>query len=98
VFGQTGPASSTNFYPWTEFVETDVESYAAQIPNPERPRKILTPSDPIPNRFRSAQVERADQLFDQITNGPSLRLVVDAADEENMVLHGYWVARLRNRL
>src|SRR6266568_2496748 len=41
VFGQTGSASSSTFYPWTEFVETDTGSYAAPIPNPEQPRKML---------------------------------------------------------
>jgi hypothetical protein len=97
VFGQAG-ASSTNFWPWTEFVETDTGRYAAPIPNPDHPRKVLTPSDPLPSRFRNAQVERTDQLFDHIVNGPSLRLAVDAEDEEDMIRHGYWVARLRNRL
>jgi hypothetical protein len=98
IFGQPGPTGSANFYPWTEFVETDTGRYAAPIPNPQQPRKILTPSDSLPNKFRSAQVERTDQLFDQITNGPSLRVVVGADDEEVMIRHGYWVARLRNRL
>ncbi len=98
VFGQTGPASSKTFYPWTEFVETDTGRYAAPIPNPEQPRKMLTSSDPLPARFQDAEVERTDQLFDQIVNGPSQRLVVDANEEEAMIFHGYWVARLRNRL
>lgn len=95
IFGQVGPGS---FYPWTEFVETDTGYFAAPIPNPEHPRRILTPSDPLPIRYRTARVEQAAQLFDQIRNGPSLRLVVSSADEEDMVRHGYWVARLRNRL
>lgn len=95
VFGPAGPDS---FYPWTEFVETDTGDFAATIPNPEHPRAILTASDPLPGRFRGARVERADQLFEQIRNGPSLRLVVTSSDEVDMVLHGYWVARLRNRL
>jgi hypothetical protein len=95
VFGQVGPNS---FYPWTEFAETDTGFFAAPIPNPEHPRKILTQSDPLPGRYRGAHVERTDQLFDQITNGPSLRLVVTPSDDEDMVRHGYWVARLRNRL
>ena len=97
VFGQAGPRSS-NFYPWTEFVETDTGQYAASIPDPEHPRKILKPSDMLPRRFRSAQVERTDQLFNQIAHGPSLRVVIDAADEEYMIQHGYWVAGIRNRL
>lgn len=98
IFGQSGPVASRVFYPWTEFVETDTGGYAAQIPNPDYPKKILTPSDLLPDRFLNAQVERTDHLFDQIMNGPSLRLVVDESDEEVMVGHGYWVARLRGRL
>jgi hypothetical protein len=98
VFGQTGPASSKTFYPWTEFVETDTGRYAAPIPNPQQPRKLLTSSDPRPDQFLGAQVERTEQLFNQITNGPSLRLVVDADDDETMIRHGYWVAQRRNRL
>ncbi|MBN7498301.1 hypothetical protein [Mycobacteroides abscessus] len=95
VFGQTGPKT---FYPWTEFVETDTGRFAASIPNPEYPRKVLTSSDPLPGRYRDAHVERADQLFDRVTNGPSLRLVVSSLDEGDMVRHGHWVARLRNRI
>ncbi len=56
---------------------------------------MLTSSDPLPPQFRGAQVERTDQLFDQIMNGPSRRLVVDADEDEAMIRHGYWVARLR---
>jgi hypothetical protein len=98
VFGQTGAPSSNTFYPWTEFVETDTGRYAAPIPNPDQPRKMLTASDPLPGQFQGALVERTDQLFDQIVNGPSQRVVVDADEAEAMVLHGYRVARLRNRL
>lgn len=98
VFCRSGSPSSMIFYPWTEFVQTDTERYAAPIPNPDQPRKILTHQDPLPARFRTAEVERSDQLFNHITNGPSLRLVVDGTDEESMIRHGYWVAQLRRRL
>ena len=98
VFWQSGPPASRIFYPWSEFVETDTGRYAAPIPNPDQPRKILTHQEPLPPRFRGAEVERSDQLFDRIANGPSLRLVVDGTDEESMIRHGYWVAGLRNRL
>lgn len=97
VFWQSGSPTSRTYYPWTEFVETDRGRYAAPIPNPDNPRKILTHQDPLPDRFRDAEVERSDRLFDQIVNGPSLRLVVDGADEEAMIRHGYWVATLRGR-
>jgi hypothetical protein len=53
---------------------------------------------PLPPRFRDVQVECTDQLFDQIASGPSLRVVVDVADEDYMINHGYRVARLRDRL
>jgi hypothetical protein len=97
VFWQSGSQASQSYYPWTEFVETDGEGYAAPIPNPDHPRKVLTPQDPLPGRFHGAEVERSDRLFDQIANGPSLRLVVSADDEEAMIRHGYWVAILRGR-
>lgn len=98
VFWQSGSPTSNVFYPWTEFVQSDTGRYAAPIPNPSHPRKTLTSQDPLPSRFHSADVQRSDQLFDQIANGPSLRLVVDDTDEESMIRHGYWVATLRNRL
>jgi hypothetical protein len=97
VFWQAGSTTSDNYYPWTEFVETDDGRYAAPIPNPDYPRKILTESEPLPPRFRDSQVERLDALFEQVAKGPSLRLVVDADDEEAMIRHGYWVATLRGR-
>ena len=46
----------------------------------------------------TADVERTDQLFSGIRQGPSLRLVVAGSDEEDIVRHGYWVASLRKRL
>jgi len=52
----------------------------------------------IPDRLAVAAVERTDELFDGIRNGPSLRLVVGSAEEVAMVRHGFWVAGLRKRL
>ena len=98
IFSQSGSRASKVFYPWTEFVETDDGRYASPIPNPARPRKILTRRDPLPERFRGAHVVRSDELFDHITNGPSLRLVVDATNEETMIRHGHWVAGLRGKV
>jgi hypothetical protein len=97
IFWQSGSPTSSIYYPWAEFVETDDGRYAASIPNPDHPRKILTQQDPLPARFRNSQVERLDKLFGQVANGPSLRLVVDPDDEETMIRHGYWVATLRGR-
>src|SRR5690349_12129936 len=42
IFWQSGSTASEIFYPWTEFVETDDGRYAAPIPNPNHPRKIIT--------------------------------------------------------
>jgi len=95
VFGETGSGA---FYPWTEFVETDDDRYAASLPNPDRPRASLTFGQPLPARFRDLDVCRADELFDTISDGPSLRLVVREADEVTMVAHGHWVATLRGRI
>jgi hypothetical protein len=98
VFNQLGPASSTTYYPWTEFVETDDERFAAPIPDPERPRAMITDPGRLPGRFLGATVERSDVLFESVAEGPSLRLVVAESDEETMVRHGYWVATLRRRI
>ena len=94
VFGESG----SSLYPWTEFVETDDGRYAAGISDPAHPRALLKHGAAIPDRFATATVERTDQLFHGIRQGPSLRLVVESDDEVAMVRHGYWVAGLRNRL
>lgn len=94
VFGESG----ASLYPWTEFVETDDGRYAAGISDPNHPRALLKHGAVIPDWFRTARVERTDQLFNGIRQGPSLRLVLELNDEIAMVQHGYWVAGLRNRL
>jgi hypothetical protein len=97
VFWQSGSTTSSIYYPWIEFVETDDARYAAPIANPDHPRRILTREDPLPAQFRVSQVERLDKLFDTVANGPSLRLVVDNDDDEAMIRHGYWAAILKGR-
>lgn len=94
VFGESG----SSLYPWTEFVETDDGRYAAGISDPAHPRALLKHGAAIPGRFSAATVERTDQLFRRIRQGPSLRLVVGSDENLEMVRHGYWVAGLRNRL
>lgn len=94
VFGEAG----SSLYPWTEFVETDDGRYAAGISDPTHPRALLKHGAAMPDRFETATVERTDQLFGGVRQGPSMRLVVDASDESRMVRHGYWVAGLRKRL
>jgi hypothetical protein len=98
VFAKVGPSSSTTYYPWTEFVETDDGDYAAVIPDSKSPRQILRDGDPRPPRLASATVVRADTVFRSIRSGPSLRVVVSEEDDEAMISHGYWVASLRGRI
>ena len=94
AFGESG----SSLYPWTEFVETDDGRYAAGVSDPAHPRALLKHGAVITDRLRTATVERTDQLFNGIRQGPSLRLAVGAGEEPAMVRHGYWVAGLRNRL
>jgi hypothetical protein len=86
------------WYPWTEFVETDTGMYAATIPNPDRPRSILRDGSAIPAEIARYTIARADQLFNSIREGASLRLVLEQDDEIDMVRHGYRVAQLRGRV
>lgn len=98
VFGQQGGDASTILYPWTEFVETSDGRYAAIIPDPERPRATLRDGTPVPSRFRMAPIERTDHLYEEVSNAPTLRSVVNGDDVFQMIVHGYWVADLRGRL
>lgn len=79
-------------------METDDGRYAAGVSDPAHPRALLKDGVTIPDRFEAATIERTDELFHGIRQGPSLRLVVPRSDEETMVRHGYWVAGLRKRL
>ena len=98
VFDATGLRHAPDrWYPWTEFVETDDGRFAAPIPNLARPRSYLKDGEPVPERFASAHVERLDRLIAAVGNGQSLRLVLDEADQVEMVRHGHWVASLRGR-
>jgi len=99
VFHRARPDDEpARWYPWTEFVETDTGRFAAPIPNPQRPRAIARDTKALPERFIGKTVARSDEVFDSIREGGSLRVVVDEADEADMVRHGYWVATLRGRV
>ncbi len=86
------------WYPWTEFVETDTATFAAPIPDPQRPRAIARDANTLPSRFVGKTILRADAVFGSIREGGSLRLVVEKSEEAEMVRHGYWVATLRGRV
>ena len=96
VFGQEGTQDSKQYYPWAEFAETDESGlYAATLPDPERPRGASLKDDqPLPERYRTADVRRTDTVFESVRQGPSLRLVVAQDDEKSMIAHAFWVARL----
>jgi hypothetical protein len=99
VFHRARPEDQPGrWYPWTEFVETDTDGFAAPIPNPKRPRAIMRDATDLPERFNGKVVARSDEVFSSIREGASLRLVVDESDEAEMVRHGFWVATLRGRI
>ena len=99
VFQQVGRGDSPTYYPLVEFVETDDHGrFASPIPDPDRPRALLTEVGDLPTRFHGTTVVRADTVFRTIESGPSLRLIVTQDDEVEMVRHGYWVARVRGRI
>ena len=99
VFQQLGGRDSTTYYPLAEFVESDAPgTFAAPIPDPGRPRALLSAGAQLPVRFASLRVVRADEAFGSIDNGPSLRLLVAEDDEIQMVVHACWVGQTRGRL
>jgi len=98
VFHEVGDGGLT-WYPLAEFVETDDSGLlASPIPDPDRPRALLSNGAELPTRFRDATVVRADSVFRTIENGPSLRLLVRQEDEIEMVRHAHWVAGVRGRI
>jgi len=99
VFQQVGGPESLTYYPLVEFVESDrAGQFASPIPNPARPRALLSAGSEIPERFRGASVVRADEAFTSIERGPSLRLIVGQDDEIAMVRHACWVGSVRGRI
>jgi len=98
IFGQFGPATSTMYYPWAEFVEADDGSYVADVPDPKAPRSLLKDGADLPAALDGLTVRRNDECFETVQNGPSLRLVLARDDEEAMIRHAHWVATLRRKL
>lgn len=99
VFQQVGGPTSKTYYPLAEFVESDQPGrFASAIPDPDHPRALLAAKAQLPDRFRGANVLRADEVFTSIEKGPSLRLIVAQDDEIAMVRHGCWVGALRGRI
>ena len=99
VFLQVGGPASQTYYPLAEFVETDRSGdFASPVPDPSRPRALLSNQSVAPDRFRRAKLVRADEAFTTIEQGPSLRLIVGQDDEIEMVRHAIWVGTIRGRL
>lgn len=99
VFQQVGGSASQTYYPLAEFVETDhAGEFAGPVPDPTRPRALLSRLSEVPDRFRGAKLLRADEAFRTIEKGPSLRLIVGQDDETAMVRHAVWVGTIRGRL
>ncbi len=96
IFMQVGTPDAWTHYPWAEFVETDDGLYAATVPNPVRPRALLTANDQLPEHIQDAEVRRVQECFGG--HGKTLRVVVTEEDETAMVRHGLWVAQTRRRL
>ncbi len=96
LFGKLDGHSS--YYPWSEFVETDSGEYAAKLTDPQQPRKSLRDKSRVPPRLAHATVRRNDELFSSIRNGPALRVVVDADDDQTMIQYAYLVASQRGHV
>ena len=69
---RVGAEGSSTCFPLTEFFETDEGRFAAPIPDPCRPGSIPSTVDDLPHRFVPLTVERSDQVFASIAEGPSL--------------------------
>lgn len=109
VFVRRGEGTS-NLYPLVEFAETDEPSadgtslYAAGVPRPGAPRSLSTANDlpelgKVPH-LQQAELRRADEVYTDMNNGPTLRLVVKVTDVQAMLVHALWVGESRggNRL
>jgi hypothetical protein len=94
VFGRSG---STD-YPWLEWVETDDGRVAAPVPDPVSPRKVATDPDLVPEFAQGLPLARADELFERIRRGPSLRFALPDDAFDRMVIVAANVAVLRGRL
>ena len=98
VFGKHPSAGEDKYYPWAEFVEADDGSYTSGIPDPSAPRSLIKDGDELPAEVRGQRVRRTDECFASVKSGQSLRLVLDRNEEEAMIRHAYWVAKLRGRI
>ena len=98
-------AGTEGLYPLVEFAETDITGageaplYAAGVPRITAPRSLSTEAD-LPElaavtHLRGADLRRADQVYNGMRSGPSLRLVVHPSDADAMLAHALWVGELR---
>jgi hypothetical protein len=79
---------------WTQFVETDKDSYAAKLYDPSDPKKTLFDARNLPAGIEASEVQPNDKLFTSVADGPALRFVVDRGDTRAMIWYGLWSASL----
>lgn len=95
VFGAIG--SVGRYYPWLEWVETDTDMVAAEAPDAVEPRKGIRDPRQAPDFLEGVDLARSEQLFERIASGKTLRMVLPADDQREMVRIAAEIARLRRR-
>jgi hypothetical protein len=85
-------------YPLSEWVEADDGAMATGVPNPARPRALLKDGEPRASWLSGWTCVRADELFESVANGPSLRVVVNKEAENRMAEFAVRVGLLRGRI
>ncbi len=94
-------ASANSHYPLLEFAESDLDAslYAALIPKPGQPTARATVDDLDAVRrvahLQQADLRRADEVFDSSAKAPTLRVLVRRDDPNMLIIHSWWVGRLR---
>ena len=89
--------SGAERYPLSEWVETDDGRMSIGVPDPTRPRALIKEGDEAPAWLKEWTVQRADEIFESVSNGPSLRLIVSATDEASMAVCAVRVGLVRGR-
>lgn len=97
VFGYVRGAPPSRPEPFAEFVETDEDPprFAAPIRRPGGGKSYLKAGEAVPPELAGVPTARNDALFDGVDEGPALRAVFCADEEDAMIRFGLWIARLR---